>query len=127
MPKETRDGALTIHHVQVAIPAGGEERARAFYGELLGFREVPKPANLQARGGGVWFAAGALQLHLGVDKAFRPAEKAHVAYQVSGLRALRNRLTATGYEPVDDEPLAGYDRFYVNDPFGNRLELLEPA
>ncbi|MBA2753874.1 MAG: VOC family protein [Chloroflexia bacterium] len=126
MPKETRDGALTIHHVQVAIPAGGEERARAFYGELLGFREVPKPANLRARGG-IWFAAGALQLHLGVDMAFRPAEKAHVAYQVSGLRALRNRLTATGYEPVDDEPLAGYDRFYVNDPFGNRLELLEPA
>ncbi len=126
MPKETSDEALTIHHVQVAIPAGGEERARAFYGELLGFREVPKPANLQARGG-VWFAAGNLQLHFGVDRAFRSAEKAHVAYQVSGLPAFRDRLMASGYEPVDDEPLAGYDRFYVDDPFGNRLELMQPS
>jgi catechol 2,3-dioxygenase-like lactoylglutathione lyase family enzyme len=115
----------TIHHVLVAMPTGGEEPARRFYGDLLGFEEVPKPANLQRRGG-VWFATGNLQLHLGVEAAFRPAEKAHVAYQVAGLAALRERLAAAGHTPLEDEPLAGYRRCYVSDPFGNRLELLEP-
>jgi catechol 2,3-dioxygenase-like lactoylglutathione lyase family enzyme len=115
----------SIHHVQVAIPAGGEAEGRHFYGSLLGFVELPKPANLQGRGG-VWFATGNLQLHLGVDPAFRPAEKAHVAFQVPGLAALRARLLAAGCAVVDDEPLDGYQRFYVRDPFGNRMELLEP-
>ncbi len=114
-----------IHHVQVAIPAGGEDRARRFYGALLGFDEVEKPANLRQRGG-VWFMTGNLQLHLGVDKAFRPAEKAHVAFEVIGLAALRQRLTEAGYTVADDEPLPGYNRCYVDDPFGNRTELLEP-
>jgi catechol 2,3-dioxygenase-like lactoylglutathione lyase family enzyme len=114
-----------IHHVQIAIPAGGESEGRRFYGALLGFVELPKPANLQARGG-VWFATGNLEFHLGVDPAFRPAEKAHVAFQVTGLAALRERLVAAGFPVADDEPLAGYDRFFVNDPFGNRMELLEP-
>lgn len=126
MSEETDGETPLVHHVQVAIPAGGEEQARAYYGELLGFREIPKPANLRARGG-VWFVAGNLQVHLGVDNAFRPAEKAHVAYQVAGLDSYRDRLTEAGHAPVEDEPLAGYRRFYVNDPFGNRLELLEPA
>jgi catechol 2,3-dioxygenase-like lactoylglutathione lyase family enzyme len=110
----------------MAIPAGGEERARRFYGEVLGLAELPKPANLVRRGG-VWFATGNLPLHLGVDPAFRPAEKAHVAFQVSGLVAVRQRLEAAGFPTVDDEPLAGYQRFYVSDPFGNRVELLEPS
>ena len=114
-----------IHHVQVAIPAGGEERARRFYGTILGCREVPKPANLQGRGG-VWFDTGNLQLHLGVDHAFRAAGKAHVAFEVDGLDGLRDRLMAAGYALADDEPLAGYRRCYVADPFGNRMELLEP-
>ena len=114
----------SIHHVQVAIPAGGEEPGRRFYGEFLGLTEVDKPANLQKRGG-VWFSTGNIQLHLGVDPAFRPAEKAHVAFQVAGLAELRRRLEAAGYATVDDEPLAGYRRFYVDDPFGNRMELLE--
>ena len=116
----------TIHHVQVAMPAGGEERARRFYGDVLGFAEVPKPENLRRRGG-VWFATGSLQLHLGVDPAFRPARKAHVAFQVTGLPALRARFAAAGYATIDDEPLLGYRRFYSDDPFGNRIELLEPA
>jgi catechol 2,3-dioxygenase-like lactoylglutathione lyase family enzyme len=115
----------SIDHVQVAIPAGGEAAGRRFYGDLLGFAELPKPANLQGRGG-VWFATGNLQLHLGVDPVFRPAEKAHVAFQVRGLAALRARLAAAGYAVADDEPLDGYQRFYVHDPFGNRMELLEP-
>ena len=116
----------SIHHVQVAIPAGGEDAARRFYGEILGLVEIEKPANLRKRGG-VWFKTGSLELHLGVDAAFRPAKKAHVAFQVAGLAAIRERLTANGYATVEDEPLAGYNRFYVDDPFGNRTELLEPA
>lgn len=114
-----------IHHVQIAIPAGGEEAARHFYGEMLGLREVEKPGNLRKRGG-VWFETGNLQLHLGVDAAFRPALKAHVAFQVADSAGLRRRLLAARYDVVDDEPLAGFERFYVSDPFGNRIEVLEP-
>ena len=112
-----------IDHVQVAMPAGGEEAARRFYGGLLGLAEVERPANLRKRGG-VWFATGNLALHLGVDRECRPAEKAHVAFRVTGLAALRQRLVAAGYAVSDDEPLPGFDRFYVKDPFGNRMELL---
>lgn len=114
-----------IHHVQVAIPPGGEERARRFYGTLLGLAEVPKPAALQARGG-VWFATGNVQLHLGVDADFRPARKAHVALEVRDLQSLRAHLDEAGYRTGEDEPLPGYQRCYVADPFGNRTELLEP-
>jgi catechol 2,3-dioxygenase-like lactoylglutathione lyase family enzyme len=114
-----------IHHVQVAIPAGGEDLARAFYGEVLGFREIAKPENLVKRGG-CWFETGNLQVHLGVDKEFTPATKAHVAYQVADLAAMRARLEAAGVAIVEDEPLPGYDRFYVADPFGNRVEILQP-
>ena len=110
--------------VLVAIPVGGEDLARRFYGTILGFQEVSKPANLQGRGG-VWFDTGNLQLHLGVDRAFRAAERAHVAFEVDGLDGLHDRLVASGYTLVDDEPLAGYRRCYVADPFGNRMELLE--
>ena len=114
-----------IRHVQVAIPAGGEGRARRFYGELLGFEEIPKPANLRGRGG-VWFRTGNLDLHLGITPAF-PATKARVAFRVAGLARLRDDLAAAGHVPVDDEPLAGSWRCYVDDPFGNRTELLEPT
>ena len=114
-----------IHHILVAMPQGREDDARRFYGELLGFPEIPKPENLLKRGG-VWFQTGNLQLHLGVDKSFVPATKAHVAYQVEDLEILRERLVAAGIGITDDEPLPGYDRCYVDDPFGNRIELLEP-
>ena len=114
-----------IHHIQIAIPAGGEAAARSFYGDLLALEEVSKPANLQARGG-VWFQSATLQLHLGVDNAFRPAGKAHVAFQVHDLPAVRARLIAAGYTISEDEPLPGYHRCYVADPFGNRTEILEP-
>ncbi|MDP9378957.1 MAG: VOC family protein [Chloroflexota bacterium] len=115
----------TIHHVMVSMPVGGEEAARRFYGELLEFQEIEKPGNLRKRGG-VWFVTGNLQLHLGVDPAFQPAQKAHVAFQVNGLDQMRGRLSRSGCETWDDEPLPGYRRFYVNDPFGNRMELIEP-
>jgi catechol 2,3-dioxygenase-like lactoylglutathione lyase family enzyme len=126
MGSHERDTVPLIDHVQIAVPAGGEEQARRFYGAVLGLKEIEKPANLRKRGG-VWFMTGNVHLHLGVDPAFRPAEKAHVAFQVSGLAAIRGRLEAAGYTVAEDEPLPGIDRLYVKDPFGNRMELLEPA
>ena len=115
---------IGLHHVQIAIPAGGEDAALAFYGDLIGLRQIAKPANLAGRGG-VWFTTATLQLHLGIDKDFVPAKKAHVALEVADLARLRARLAAAGIETMEDEPLEGYDRFYVSDPFGNRLECLE--
>lgn len=117
---------LALHHVQLAMPPGGEAAARAFYGGLLGLPEVAKPASLAGRGG-VWFERGGLRLHLGVEQAFVPARKAHPAFLVTGLDALRRHLEAAGREVTAAEPLPGLVRFYVADPFGNRVELLEPA
>ena len=113
-----------LDHVQLAMPAGEEAAARAFYGEVLGLTEVPKPANLAKRGG-VWFEAGSLKLHLGVETDFRPARKAHPALLVRDLSALVERCRAAGVESTTDEPLEGYERCFVADPFGNRIELLE--
>ena len=105
------------------MPAGREEDARAFY-SLLGLSEVPKPEELLKRGG-VWFENSEVKVHLGVDREFRPAKKAHPAFLVRDLRLLVERLRSAGVAVVDDEPLSGYDRVYVTDPFGNRLELME--
>jgi catechol 2,3-dioxygenase-like lactoylglutathione lyase family enzyme len=115
-----------IHHVQLAMPPGGEDRARAFYGDRLGMTEMPKPPTLAVRGG-CWFACGAAEVHLGVEDGFRPARKAHPALQVSGLAALVEKLNAAGHACTNDAPLPGYRRTYVSDPFGNRIELLEPG
>jgi catechol 2,3-dioxygenase-like lactoylglutathione lyase family enzyme len=115
-----------IDHVELAMPAGGEDAARRFYGTLLGLPERPKPPNLAARGG-AWFEDGAIRVHLGVEGDFRPARKAHVAFVVDDVAALRAACRDAGYETTQDEPLAGHDRIYVNDPFGNRLEFLSPA
>jgi catechol 2,3-dioxygenase-like lactoylglutathione lyase family enzyme len=114
-----------IEHVQLAMPAGGEDRARAFYGHILGIPEIPKPAHLAKRGG-CWFEREDLKIHLGVEADFRPARKAHVALLVAGLPALIEKLRSAGYAMKDDEPLEGYHRFYVDDPFGNRIEMMEP-
>ncbi len=116
---------LGLHHVQLAMPPGLEDVARAFYGGVLLLTEEPKPPNLVARGG-VWFRGGPLQVHLGVDTDFRAARKAHPAFLVRGLTQLAARCTAAGFPPVTDEPLEGFGRCYVFDPFGNRIELLEP-
>jgi catechol 2,3-dioxygenase-like lactoylglutathione lyase family enzyme len=113
-----------LDHVQLAMPAGGEDAARAFYGRVLGLPEVPKPANLAGRGG-VWFEEGALRVHLGVERTFAPAKKAHPAFLVRHLDLLIERCEQAGHVPVTDEPLAGYRRVYVSDPFGNRIELME--
>jgi catechol 2,3-dioxygenase-like lactoylglutathione lyase family enzyme len=118
-------GIVGVDHVQLAMPAGEVAVARAFYGGVLGLKEDAKPANLAVRGG-VWFSGGGCRLHLGVERDFRPAKKAHPALLVEDLASLSERCRASGYPPVSYEPLDGYDRVYVFDPFGNRLELLEP-
>lgn len=114
-----------LHHVQLAMPAGGEQVARRFYAGILDVPEVEKPENLAKRGG-CWFERDALRLHLGVEQDFRAARKAHPALIVRDLAALVRRLEEAGYSVAEDEKLAGYDRRYVNDPFGNRIELMEP-
>jgi catechol 2,3-dioxygenase-like lactoylglutathione lyase family enzyme len=116
---------LGLDHVQLAMPPGGERLARGFYGDILGLSEEAKPPHLAARGG-CWFAGGALRLHLGVETDFRAARKAHPALRVRGFTALRRRLDDAGFPTTSDEPLAGFDRCYVDDPFGNRIELMEP-
>jgi GNAT superfamily N-acetyltransferase len=116
----------SLDHVQLAMPPGGEDIARAFYSGVLGLKETPKPANL-ARRGGVWFESGAVRIHLGVEQDFRPAKKAHPALLVRDLKALACRLQSANVTVITDEPLDGYDRFYAADPFGNRVEFLEPT
>jgi catechol 2,3-dioxygenase-like lactoylglutathione lyase family enzyme len=114
-----------LHHVQLSAPRGSEDVLRAFYGDLLGMVEVAKPPMLAARGG-AWFRSGALELHLGIEDEFRPARKAHPGLLVEGLEAMAERLVAAGVEVDWDDELPGYRRCYVQDPHGNRLELLEP-
>lgn len=113
-----------FHHVQLAMPPGREGDADGFYAGVLGFEVIPKPAHLAARGGR-WFRSGATDLHLGVEEAFAPSAKAHPAVRVRGLRTLREALSAAGIAVEDDTQLEGHDRWYVRDPFGNRLEFIE--
>jgi len=115
---------LTIHHVQLTMPRGAEDEARSFYTGVLGLQEILKPPTLAARGG-VWFGTGAVQLHLGVEADFRPARKAHPALLVDDLHRLEEACRSAGFTPQRDDELPGYARFYVADPFGNRLELLQ--
>lgn len=116
---------IGLDHVQLAMPAGQEAAAREFYGDLLGLGEQPKPDRLAKRGG-VWFARGTLKVHLGVEREFRPATRAHPAFIVEDLVELTSRLRAAGYALTEDEPIEGFDRIFVADPFGNRVELLQP-
>ena len=113
-----------LDHVQLAMPFGGEDEARDFYAGLLGILEVPKPPHLAKRGG-CWFESGVIKVHLGVEADFRPARKAHPAFRVADLVVLAKRLAEAGFSVTEDEPLAGFDRCYVDDPFGNRIELME--
>jgi catechol 2,3-dioxygenase-like lactoylglutathione lyase family enzyme len=120
-----------LHHVQVAAPAGCEEAARAFYGDLLGLPEIEKPPLLAARGG-CWFALGAAELHIGVEEPFRPAAKAHPAFLVEPAGALDDlaaSLAGAGIEVrwAEEAEIPGQRRFHVSDPWGNRLELIAAA
>lgn len=122
------DGRVLVglHHVQLAMPAGQENAARRFYAGVLGMTEIAKPAALAGRGG-AWFRAGAVELHLGVEDGFRPARKAHPGILVDDLTALSAVLAADGQQVIWDGDFPGHRRCYATDPFGNRLEFLQPS
>src|SRR5688500_11482261 len=114
-----------IHHAQITIPPGGEDEARVFYCGLLGLAEVEKPESLSGRGG-LWLAVGERSVHVGVEEGVdRWRTKAHVAYEVTDLAAMREKLVAAGFEVIDGISIPGHDRFELRDPFGNRLELIQ--
>jgi catechol 2,3-dioxygenase-like lactoylglutathione lyase family enzyme len=116
-----------VHHVQITVPTGAEARARAFYVELLGLSEIPKPSSLAGRGG-FWVRAGANEVHVGTEAGVDHARtKAHVAYAVQDLDTWREKLVAAGFDVRDQVPIPGFRRIDLRDPFGNRLELIEPT
>jgi catechol 2,3-dioxygenase-like lactoylglutathione lyase family enzyme len=116
-----------IHHVQITIPSGAEVQAKRFYCDLLRLPEIDKPASLQGRGG-FWLQVGDRQVHVGTEQGVdRLATKAHIAYQVTNLASWRTLLAEHGIEPLDGVPIPGYDRFEFRDPFGNRVEFIEPS
>lgn len=116
---------VSLHHAQITIPRDAEGECRRFYCDLLGLREVEKPATLQGRGG-FWLQIGETQVHVGVeDNVDRQTTKAHVAYEVTDLPGWRNRLEQEGIRVLDGIPIPGYDRFEFRDPFGNRVEFLQ--
>ena len=118
---------LGVHHVQITIPKGAEDEARSFYCGLLGLREITKPDELAGRGG-FWLEVGDRQVHVGTeDKIDRFASKAHVAYQVESADQARRTLSAAGVAILEGVPIPGYERFEFRDPFGNRIEFLQPA
>ena len=115
-----------FHHVILAMSRGEEAAARAFFSGVLGMTEVAKPTALAARGG-AWFRAGAVELHLGVEEDFRPARKPHPGIVVNDLDGLVERLAAVGQAVRWDRDFPGFRRVYADDPFGNRLEFLQPS
>lgn len=119
---------MRLHHVQVSCPAGGEAVARRFYGDLLGLAEVDKPIALAPRGG-CWFRGPGIEVHVGVEEAFRPARKAHPGFEVAreDVDALAVRLEEAGHPVLWDGDLPGYRRFHTADGHGNRVEILAPA
>ena len=114
---------MRIDHVQLAMPAGSEAAARAFFAGVIGMEEEEKPEKLRARGG-CWFRSGSCSVHVGVDPDFRPQRKAHPAFSVGNLEELAATLESAGYDVVWDDAIPGVVRFYTADPFGNRLEFL---
>lgn len=117
---------LGIHHVQITVPNGTEDDARAFYCGVLGLAEVSKPESLAGRGG-FWLQAGPQQVHVGTEAGVdRAATKAHLAYKVSNIEEWRQKLEAQSIAVLESVPLPGYDRFEFRDPFGNRVEMIQP-
>lgn len=113
-----------LDHIQIAIPKDGEARARAFWCDALGLSEIPKPKALQARGG-LWLALAGSELHLGVEKPFTPARKAHPGFVVTNIDDIAARITALGQTPRWEDTIEDRRRFFADDPFGNRLEFLQ--
>lgn len=117
-------GIIGIDHIQITIPDGAEAEARSFYCDVLGLREIPKPASLAGRGG-FWLVCGAVPIHVGTEPEWdRLLTKAHVAYRVTNLNGWRERLIAAGCTIEESIPIPGFDRFEARDPFGNRIELI---
>ncbi|MEO0913701.1 MAG: VOC family protein [Pseudomonadota bacterium] len=118
---------LRIDHVQLAMPEGGEAAARAFYEGVLGLSEVEKPEGLRGRGG-CWFEGGPpgapVRVHLGVEAGFRPARKAHPCFVVADIDAFSVRCAERGVSFLRDEAVAGVMRGFLEDPFGNRIEVM---
>jgi len=112
-----------IDHIQIAAPPGSEDAARKFYGELLGMEEIPKPVNLKARGG-CWFQCGLQEVHIGIQKGFTPAKKAHPGFTVNALDQLRLRLEEADYVSSEEPPIEGRARFFTHESSGNRIEFL---
>ncbi len=111
-----------LQHLQVTMPAGGEEQARTFYGTILGLPEIAKPPELQERGG-LWFELGSVELHIGIEE--EPSEKrGHLGLLASNLIALRKRLSLNRCSIEEALPVSKYERFYSRDPFGNRIEFM---
>jgi catechol 2,3-dioxygenase-like lactoylglutathione lyase family enzyme len=117
---------IGFDHILIAMPKGGEVQAREFYSGVLQLKELIKPPALAKRGG-AWFTNGTIEVHLGVDPDFRPARKAHPGMIVRDLDGFIARAKAYGSPTGTDEPLPGYARVFIYDPFGNRLELMEPV
>lgn len=116
-----------FHHIQITIPTGAEAEARAFYCGVLGLPEIAKPASLAGRGG-LWVMVGGRQLHISPETAdHRRATKAHIAYWVEDLAAWHTKLTQHGFIIEESIPIAGHNRFEFRDPFGNRVEMIEPV
>ncbi|MCR2822702.1 VOC family protein [Lederbergia panacisoli] len=113
-----------IDHIQLAAPKGCEEEARRFFNGILGFEEIEKPDTLK-KNGGVWFAYGNIQIHVGIEEPFSPAKKAHPAFEVENIEGLKQHLLENNVKIIEDNNLPGANRFYVSDPFGNRIEVLE--
>jgi len=120
----TSGRVLSIDHVQLAMPKGNEDRARSFYRDVLGMKEIPKPEALGGRGG-CWFASGQAQVHLGAEEDFHPAKKAHPALVVEGLDKILARCEAAGLPTKPDTEIDARRRVHAFDPFGNRVELIE--
>ena len=115
-----------IHHVQITVPKGAEAAARAFYCDVLGLREIAKPESLAGRGG-LWLAIGDQQIHIGTEDGFdRLTTKAHIAYEVADVAYWRERVEGNGLVMADSVPIPGFERFETRDPFGNRIEFIQP-
>ena len=123
MTAPTRPHLVSLDHVQLAMPAGGENKARGFYCLMLGLSEMEKPADLAKRGG-CWFANGAITVHLGVEEGFCPAKKAHPAFRVLAIDTLAGDLHSAGHPVTWDKTIPSVRRFFTADPFGNRIEFI---
>ncbi len=116
-----------FHHVNVTVPKSVEDAAKHFYGVVLGLQEVPKPEESRGRGG-AWYQLGPVQLHLSIEDGLGEgcSSKRHVCYTVSNLADTEAQFRQAAVEIIpDDKPVAGWWRFYVRDPGGNRLEIAQ--